>query len=109
MMSSIITTALCVTIIAYVLNFFEEKSKYPLANPAAWFQTRMSKQIEFFTTGVEIVAQAKKEFGNKPFRLIGEQGEILVLPPQYANTIRNEKDLSFTKAITRVSCTNRIH
>ncbi|EUC27383.1 hypothetical protein COCCADRAFT_41880 [Bipolaris zeicola 26-R-13] len=39
-----------------------------------------------------------KRYGKYPFRLITGGGEVTVFPPEYANLIRNERRLLFTKA-----------
>ncbi|KAI8941464.1 hypothetical protein NX059_002683 [Plenodomus lindquistii] len=99
-MMSLVVTAFLAVLIAFLLAFREEKSQYPLANPPGWFQTRLSKQIEFFRKGLDIVEEARKKYGDKPYRLITEQGEVLVLPPAYAQEIRNVQSLSFSRAIS---------
>ncbi|KAF2010704.1 cytochrome P450 [Aaosphaeria arxii CBS 175.79] len=102
MISLIVTSFLILFISSVPLKFFKEKSQYPLANPPGWFQTRLSKQIEFLRAGLEIAEKARKKYGDKPYRLIAEQGEVLVLPPAYAHKIRNEESLSFSKAIRQL-------
>ncbi|KAH6619964.1 cytochrome P450 monooxygenase-like protein [Boeremia exigua] len=93
--SLIVATTILAVLLTGFLKLLEEKSPYPLANPPGWFQTRMSKQIEFLRHGLEVFEKAKKIYGDNPYRLITEQGEVLVLPPSYGHKIRNEKDLSF--------------
>lgn len=38
----------------------------------------------------------------KPFRIISELGEMLILPPSLANDIRNDEKLSFTQYMKEV-------
>lgn len=46
----------------------------------------------------EILAKARDLFPNEPFRLITDWGEVLILPPEFADEIRNDPRLSFSKA-----------
>jgi hypothetical protein len=48
------------------------------------------------------MSEARKRYGKQPYRLISDSGEILVLPPAYAATIRNETDLSFGQSAALV-------
>ncbi|KAI4660219.1 uncharacterized protein J4E78_004919 [Alternaria triticimaculans] len=77
------------------------KPKPPLANPPRWYQTTLSKRIEFLKNGRAILGDARKRYGKQPYRLIVDTGECLILPPEYAATIRNSMDLSFAKAIEK--------
>jgi len=77
------------------------KPKHPLANPPRWNQTTLSKRIEFLMNGRAILSDARKRYGKQPYRLIVDTGECLILPPEYAATIRNSMDLSFAKAIEK--------
>ncbi|KAH6860614.1 cytochrome P450 monooxygenase-like protein [Alternaria rosae] len=78
-----------------------KKPKPPLANPPRWNQTTLSKRIEFLKNGRAILSDARKRYGKQPYRLIVDTGECLILPPEYAVTIRNNMDLSFAKAIEK--------
>lgn len=54
----------------------------------------------------EILAKARDLFPNEPFRLITDWGEVLILPPEFADEIRNDPRLSFSKAAMQVSTTS---
>ena len=77
------------------------KPIHPLANPPRWNQTTLSKRIEFLKNGRAILSDARKRYGKQPYRLIVDTGECLILPPEYAATIRNSMDLSFAQAIEK--------
>lgn len=55
----------------------------------------------------EILAKARNLFPDEPFRLITDWGEVLILPPEFADEIRNDPRLSFSKAAMQVSATNK--
>ena len=50
----------------------------------------------------QILAKARRDYPNKPFRLLTDWGEVLILPPTFADEIRNEPKLSFSKAAVQV-------
>ncbi|KAH7076351.1 cytochrome P450 [Paraphoma chrysanthemicola] len=94
-MPVITTVSLAVVALISLLIINSNKSKFPLANPPDRFQTAFSRQLEFITHGLKVMEDARKRYGKQPYRLITDVGEILVLPPSYAQTIRNEKALHF--------------
>ncbi|GIZ49122.1 hypothetical protein CKM354_001216100 [Cercospora kikuchii] len=97
---ALVVTIILAGLIVICLRFFEERSQYPLANPPRWYQIRFFKQLEFLTKGSEILSETRKRYGDKPYRLLTELGEVLVLPPGSAQLIRNEEQLDFSAAIT---------
>jgi hypothetical protein len=52
---------------------------------------------------LEILTEMRKRFGNEPYRLLTEAGDVLILPPSYAQVIRNEKGLSFSRTLESIS------
>ncbi|KAG6114714.1 hypothetical protein E4U13_003230 [Claviceps humidiphila] len=53
---------------------------------------------EFVFGARQLIAKGLALAPGFPFRIIGDVGEILILPPKYAYEIRNHDHLSFTKA-----------
>ncbi|KAI4947747.1 hypothetical protein J4E91_006570 [Alternaria rosae] len=90
-----------VMVVLWIAVGTSKKPKPPLANPPRWNQTTLSKRIEFLKNGRAILSDARKRYGKQPYRLIVDTGECLILPPEYAVTIRNNVDLSFAKAIEK--------
>ncbi|RYP80555.1 hypothetical protein DL769_002403 [Monosporascus sp. CRB-8-3] len=75
-------------------------SELPLVNPKKKFEFGNTKRKrEFMQNAEQILAKGQKEAPGKPFRTISDSGETLVLPGKYANEIRNNHNLSFTKLI----------
>lgn len=58
-------------------------------------------------SGPSVLDMARKSYGKQPYRLINHIGETIVLPPSYANTIRNEPRLNFGEALNYVSIRDR--
>jgi hypothetical protein len=96
------TTSLGIVVVIISFVAMTGRSKAPLANPPRWNQFTLSKRFEFLQNGRAIMSEARKRYGKHPYRLIVDTGEVLVLPPAYSVTIRNEMDLSFGKLIERV-------
>ncbi|KAH7069376.1 cytochrome P450 monooxygenase-like protein [Paraphoma chrysanthemicola] len=90
-----------VALISLIIIINSSKSKIPLANPPDRFQTVFSRRVEFITHGLKIIDNARKRYGKQPYRLITDVGEIIVLPPSYAQTIRNDKALHFGTTFTQ--------
>lgn len=101
----VITTVTLAIVAAITYAIVSNKSKYPLANPPKWFETRLSKQLEFAKNGRKIIEEARKRYGNKPYRLLMDIGEYIVIPANRTDIIRTEKELSFGHAIGQVSST----
>ncbi|KAG5984138.1 hypothetical protein E4U55_005937 [Claviceps digitariae] len=53
---------------------------------------------EFMLGARQLIAKGLALAPGLPFRIMGDVGEILILPPKYAYEIRNHDQLSFTKA-----------
>lgn len=49
-----------------------------------------------------ILANARRDYPNEPFRLLTDWGEVVILPPTFADEIRNEPKLSFAIAAVQV-------
>ncbi|KAH6625922.1 ent-kaurene oxidase [Boeremia exigua] len=96
----VVSAALLVLALTFI-GFRPKKSKYPLANPPHRFQLRLFKQLDFMKNGVGIFGEAQRKFPGKPFRIINELGEALILPPSAINLMRNEEGLSFGEAVNR--------
>jgi hypothetical protein len=78
------------------------RSKVPLVNPPRWYQIGLVKRFEFMKDGRKTIHDARKRYGKQPYRVLTDTGELLVLPPDYSITIRNENGLSFGTAIEKV-------
>ena len=90
------------TSVLLVHAYYTRKSPYSLANPPRFFQFRAIKQLEYITDSVNIISEARARCGKKPFRLLTELGQLIVLPNAYAHIIRNEPLLSFASAVKKV-------
>ncbi|KIL86300.1 hypothetical protein FAVG1_10698 [Fusarium avenaceum] len=60
--------------------------------------TNIRAKKEFMIGAQGLIAKGLEMVPGKPFRIMGDVGEIFILPPNYAHEIRNHEQLSFTMA-----------
>ncbi|KAG6125820.1 hypothetical protein E4U12_006980 [Claviceps purpurea] len=70
----------------------------PLANPSKTIVSRLSTKATFVNSSRDILSDARRRFPQQPFRLRTDWGNVLVLPPTFADELRNDSRLSFGKA-----------
>lgn len=82
------------------------KSKLPRCNPTAPLEfTTRRVQAEFMPNGKEILIQARKTYGNQPYRLHSDVGDVVVFPGEAMQEIRNNSALEFMEMSNYV-CNN---
>ena len=76
----------------------------PLVNPKGpWELTSARVRKEWLSKARDIIAKGVKQFPGKPFNMMAaDVGLTTVLPPEYANEIRNNPDLSFVGFMAHV-------
>ncbi|KAJ6282151.1 cytochrome P450 [Bipolaris maydis] len=83
-----VTTSILVAAVVTILTLSRKRSQIPHANPTPWFYPTTINQLDAVKNAIKI-----------PFRMINYNGEMLVLPARYLDAIRNDENLSFSKAI----------
>ncbi|USP74760.1 hypothetical protein yc1106_02034 [Curvularia clavata] len=58
---------------------------------------------------MDILDDARKRFPDRAFRIINNNGEMIVLPSRCVNAIRNEAGLSFAEAVEQVGSVKSLH
>jgi len=96
-----VTTSILLAAVIAVFVLSRKNSKIPHANPPAWYAPTTMNQVGAVKNGMNILDEARKKFPDQPYRFINNNGEVLVLPTRFANTIRNEPGLSFSKSVTQ--------
>ncbi|CAG1989494.1 unnamed protein product [Fusarium graminearum] len=90
------------TLVPWAIRFswpeFRKGSVVPLANPPKTLFGTGKTTRSFVKLSREILAKVRDLFPNEPFRLITDWGEVLILPPEFADEIRNDPRPSFSKA-----------
>lgn len=89
------------TLLAYSLK--SPRSKLPLVNPRKAFEVSDSRiKKDFILNAPDIFERGFTLTGNKPFRVNADIGEVIILPPELANEVRNDTRLSFSEFMYRV-------
>lgn len=78
-------------------------SNLPIINDKSYFElsNKRSKQ-NFIQNGRRLLREGLNKFGGKPFKILTDFGYATVLPPEYANEVRNIDSLSHVRAIAKV-------
>lgn len=75
----------------------------PLVNPPKLFDfTGGSTKVDFLQRSYEIIHDDTSENSNRPYTLYSDVGPIVVLPPKFADEIKNNPSLNFMKNIEDV-------
>ncbi|KAH8745355.1 cytochrome P450 monooxygenase-like protein [Diaporthe sp. PMI_573] len=93
-----ILTAFLVFLVCVALKL-SNKDDIPFVNPPRWFRPQPLARMDFFKTGMQVLSKARSTVADKPFKVLSEVGYVTVLPPRFAHSIRNEKDLSFADVV----------
>ncbi|KAF4926177.1 Cytochrome P450 monooygenase 1 [Colletotrichum viniferum] len=91
----IITAFLVVLVTSVACKLAKRDNSIPFVDPPTWLRPRPLARMDFLKTGVSVLDKAKSAVADKPFRVLSENGDLTVLPPRFAHSIRNEDDLNF--------------
>lgn len=95
-----LTSVLCIiaSILAVLIFRRIDTSSIPLLNPRKSLKTSDKQaKTEFVRNAGQLLRTWFKTNPDKPARLIGDVGNVIVLPPHLAQEIRNDKRLDFAK------------
>lgn len=88
-----------VLLVPSVIIYFIRKgrSTLPIVNPKHSYELTSNRAVQEFTTSARDIIYniAAKRFGSTPFRVNTDFGEVVILRPQHADEIRNDKRFSF--------------
>lgn len=75
----------------------------PVINDRGFFEFSETRtKHNFVHNGRALLREGLKRFPGKPFKVLADFGYITILPPTYANELRNNHDLSHASAIAKV-------
>ena len=113
-LSTDVKVSYMVTLIAVILVFAASVAKifrpspFPLVNGRRPFElTSIRQKKEFMAGAWDIVLKGLKLAAGKPFRVVADVGEVIILPPKYAYEIRNHQDMPSALATFKVFSTDR--
>ncbi|KAI1820163.1 cytochrome P450 [Xylaria intraflava] len=85
-------------VVAYSWSSYSLRPKHlPLVNPPKLFSDTEARELHL-TSSKYLLEKARKLWPNKPFRMITDWGETVILPGEFANEVRNAPELSFSGA-----------
>lgn len=78
------------------------QSKFPYVNPpkAMDLFSKVCKK-HFAENASTILAHARSLYPMRPFKMMTDAGEVVILPAQFANEIRNEAGLHFMQTVDK--------
>ncbi|KAJ0384391.1 hypothetical protein COL922a_008446 [Colletotrichum nupharicola] len=91
----IITAFLVVLVTSVAFTLAKRDNSIPFVDPPTWLRPRPLARMDFLKTGMSVLDKAKSAVADKPCRVLSENGDLTVLPPRFAHSIRNEDDLNF--------------
>ncbi|KAF6827222.1 cytochrome p450 monooxygenase, partial [Colletotrichum musicola] len=86
-----------------LLSFFlmrDQGTKIPYLNPKKRFEWSSARAVQeiIFDARQKLYRSASGVLG-KPFRVLSDVGDVIILPPQFGQEIRNDKRFSFTQRL----------
>lgn len=81
------------------------KTKLPIYNPRKPFELGTWRlRIEFLEKGIEMMVDARKKYGQQPYRMNTDIGEVIMFPGERMQELRNHPALEFMESANNV-CT----
>ncbi|KAI1330952.1 putative cytochrome P450 monooxygenase [Xylariaceae sp. FL0255] len=92
LISYYILPAILLLTVAY--SYWTRPADYKIINPRKWFELTDAKATKnFLVHAKDYIYTSYRTSPNKPFRVIADVGDTLILPNSYADEVRNLKDL----------------
>lgn len=75
----------------------------PIVDQGQWWDVfNLQPKFNFYLDGRRGLENAYQKACGKPFRMLGIGALVTILPPEYADEIRNDKNLDFSKVVSKV-------
>lgn len=89
---------------AYVIRIGDHVRRMPpFINPPKPYDLTYSRSKMQAVAGTEgLMSKARERFGDKPYSIVTLGGPVMVLPVRFADEIRSDARLSFTKSAEQV-------
>ncbi|ELQ41845.1 ent-kaurene oxidase, partial [Pyricularia oryzae Y34] len=83
-------------VLAIVYSKRESYPDLPRLNPKGPLEFGWAKRLNHFMVhSPELLAEASRRFGDNPFKLFTDLGDIVVVPAKYANELKNHRGMNF--------------
>ena len=107
-MPYMVTLIAVILVLAASIAKIFRPSPFPLINGRKPFElTSITQKKEFMVGAWDIVSKGLKHAAGKPFRVVADVGEVIILPSKYAYEIRNRRDMPSALATFKVCSTDR--
>ncbi|KAF5627085.1 major facilitator superfamily transporter [Fusarium sp. NRRL 52700] len=93
---AIITIGVAIFSLAIGSCLLDTYSEAPLLNPVRPFEfINLPRLYRFMRYSLDILKQGAEKFPHRPYRLFCEWGELVILPPESIDEIKNDKRFDF--------------
>lgn len=85
------------------LLFRDKGTKLPYVNPKSPFELSDKRAVsEFIYASKHMLYNVARSFMGKPYRVLSDLGDVIILPPHIGDEIRNDKRFSFSEGPVEV-------
>lgn len=106
-MTTLLTVLFSIALILLGIIYCRPKTNAPLVNPAKLHDVfSTTAKLNFILNAKTILKYAREKYSDKSYRVIGDVGEVIILPPQLAQHIRNDDRFDFIRFTERVGSDN---
>ena len=92
---------LCFGVSVYLISraFTKAGDKWPVLNPVGFEIIGLKRRMEFAQSASNLLEKGRQMFPQQPYHMNTDTCDLVILPPKFADGIRNNPDLSFTTSI----------
>lgn len=97
----VVYLVLCLGVSAYTISRVVAKAgdKWPVLNPTGFEVIGIKRRMEFAKAAGNLIEKGRQMFPQQPYHMITDTCDLLILPPKFADGIRNNPDLDFTGSV----------
>lgn len=96
-----------VTVTLFILLVYSRRESYPdlpRLNPKKPTElTWRSRLLDWMGRSAELLEEGDRQFQDRPYKLYTEVGDVIIIPPKYANELKSNRALEFSEAAADVS------
>lgn len=97
-----ILTLLSLYILKYLL--VDSTGKYPILNPKKPFEFSNNRVVrDFIENSKHLLAKGRSLYNDKPYEAYTDWGKVLVIPPHFVESLKNNRQLEFMETAKDVS------
>lgn len=102
LLPAIVTTFICIRLRGLYTN------DLPVLNPKNWWEfTNRRRRAEFIKEGKRLFTLGRQKYPDSPYKLYTDWGEVVVLPPECAEELKNDTRLESLPIVREVRSSPR--